>query len=175
MKRIAPIFFAVLALVFSTLACGLVDQITGGDTDLKTVSELWSDVPRIDGLEASEMEMPFYGKLLMRTMMNQFLGDGGKDTGDWIVFSSSKTADDIRNFYTNDVMAANGWESSENSTCFTGSDQGVEQVGVMCVFMKHEGSHEIGLLIMTGQDEKDATKSNILFIRVDRLMATPTP
>lgn len=171
-KHLKIIVF-VFALALSTIACGLIDQAIGGNTQLTTVSQLWSDVPRMDGLEPSQMEMPFYGKVLMRTFMNQVLGEG-KDTGDWIVFSTSKTPADIKNFYTPQLMTANGWDPSDNSTCLSGKDQGVDQVGIFCVFQKTESDKTTGLMIIAGQNSEDNSKLDVLFVRVQNL-GTPSP
>ena len=82
-----------------------VDLAGGGDGNFKTVTQLWSDVPRMDGMTVSEIEMPLFAKLLMQTMMNQVLG-GGTSSGDWIFFTIGKTPDDVKGFYTTARMTA---------------------------------------------------------------------
>src|SRR6185503_8064509 len=62
------LILAILALV--GLACNLgdrLDRFVDGDQKFERSTELWSDVPRIDGLSASEMEMPLAIKVIMRT------------------------------------------------------------------------------------------------------------
>ncbi len=54
--------------------------------------------------------MPLYVKVLMRTALNRIGGRDGKDTGDWIVLTTTKTRDDLKSFYTSERMAANGWD-----------------------------------------------------------------
>ncbi len=162
-------FFIVLGVM--SIACGALNILTGGN-NMKTVSELWSDVPRMDGLAPSQMEMPLYAKLLMRTMLNQIAGEG-KDSGDWIVFTTTKTPDDVKNFYTNARMTANGWEPSDKSTCLSGSEQGIAQVGVFCVFIKHQSGKDVGLMIIAAPDDQ-TKQTNVLFVRVETT-ATPTP
>ena len=58
--------FAVFLAVLVATACGVKNPLSGADGSMKTVSELWSDVPKMDGLSQSELEMPLSVKLLMR-------------------------------------------------------------------------------------------------------------
>lgn len=170
MKRtMTYLLMAVLAAV--TISCSAaLDKITGGETNLTTASDLWPDVPKMDGLAPSQMELPLYVKVLMRTALTQFTGEG-KSSGDWIVFSTSKTPDDIKSYYTNERMTANGWEASDTSTCLNGSDQGIAQVGVFCVFEKQQGNTQSGLMIVAAKDDQ-TKQTNLLFVRVQTL-ATP--
>src|SRR6476620_9577244 len=108
------------------LSCGLINRFTtGGVENMQRAEDLWPDVPRIDGLEHSDMELPLAGKLLVRWALNNMwrLNKEGEDrtpaTGDWVVFSTVKTPTDIESFYTNDRMTQFGqWETSKKSTCF---------------------------------------------------------
>jgi len=64
-----------------------------------------------------------------------------------------------------------GWEPSNNSTCLNGSNQGIPQVGVFCVFEKKTTNTQVGLMILGWQDDK-SKPTHILFVRVEEL-ATP--
>lgn len=189
MTKKSKISLALGILLLASLACGLTDTVTGavgntiGDTISNTIggetiftssAQLWADVPRMDGFETSELEVPLTAKLIMQTMMSQFLAEG-KGSADWIVFSTNNTVDAIQEFYSNALLGVNGWENSEESTCFSGSDQGIDQVGLFCVFAKQEGGNNIGLLIISAPDEGNAGKNNVFFIRVEAREATPTP
>ncbi|HEU4388107.1 MAG TPA: hypothetical protein VFV34_09940 [Blastocatellia bacterium] len=159
----------IAALVVMTLAligCSALNPLHGSEDKWKSASDLWSDVPRMDGLSQSQLEPPIFIKLLMRTALNQVAGGGGHDTGDWIVFDSSKTTDDVKNFYTNERMAASGWEKSDKSTCVSGSQYGAPQVGMVCLFAKHAGDKDVGLMIIPAKAEK-AGQINVWFIRVE--------
>ena len=174
MKNLSLILiFAILAFV--GLACNLgdrLDRFVGGDQKFERATELWSDVPRIDGLSASEMEMPLAIKVIMRTVLNNLwrLNEKNEDktpsTGDWIVLTSAKTPDDVKNFYTNDRMTSFGdWKPSKNSTCLDGKENGID--GVLCVYQKAASGKEIGLAIIAMKD--DSTKqTNLFFIRVEQ-------
>src|SRR5689334_7088118 len=159
----------LLALV---LGCRTISTLTGSDTNLKKVGDLWSDVPRMDGLVSSEADMPMFIKILMRTALNNLyrLNSNNEDktpaSGDWAVFSTSKTSDDVRNFYTNDRMTSFGqWDANKNSTCLDGKQQGF--AGVMCVFGKTVDKKFIGLMIIATPDEKKKD-TTLFFVRVEK-------
>ncbi len=80
-SRLRRTTFAI-ALVATLTACGVNNPLTRGNRSMRTVSELWSDVPKMDGLSPSELEMPLSVKVLMRTALNRIGGRDGKDTGD---------------------------------------------------------------------------------------------
>jgi hypothetical protein len=175
------VFIALLAL--ATLACGLlnnaVNQAVGGNNNYTAVSTLWSDVPPMDGLQPSQMDLPLPIKLVMRTIIGNMgrLNPQGQDqtTGniDWIVFTTDKTPDDVANFYTNARMVAGGWDDAgQDSTCVSGSNTGSSEVGVFCVFEKQK--ENIQLAIIAGQDSQ-TKKTNVFFLRLQSFpTAVPT-
>jgi hypothetical protein len=99
---------------------------------------------------------------------NQTTGDIG-----WIVFTSTKTADDVKNFYTSDRMMADVWQATNKSPCLSGRESGVAQVGDLCVFQKQQGSHQIQLAIIALQDDQ-TKQTNLFFLRLEAA-ATPSP
>jgi hypothetical protein len=165
------------ALLLASPSCRMVKTLTGADQNLKKVGDLWSDVPKMDGLTSSEEGMPIYVKLLMRTALNNLyrLNKKNEDrtpgTGDWAVFSSSKSPQEVQSFYTNDRMTTFGkWDASKNSTCLNGSEYHFS--GVACVFAKSENKRGIGLLIVAAQDEQKK-QTNVFFVRVETDETTP--
>ena len=164
-------FVLLAALLLASQSCRIVKTLTGEDLNLKKVGDLWSDVPKMDGLTSSEEGMPIYVKLLMRTALNNLyrLNKKNEDrtpgTGDWAVFSTTKSPQDVQGFYTNDRMTTFGkWDASKNSTCLNGSEYRFS--GVACVFAKNENKHGIGLLIVAAQDEQKK-QTNVFFVRVE--------
>lgn len=160
---------AIGLLLFVVLSCGLADRFTGGDKLTRTEG-LWSDVPQMDGMMRSDLELPFTIKLLMRTALNNLwrLNKEGEDktpaTGDWAAYQTDRTPADLRDFYTNERMSGFGnWDPSEKSTCIDGKDKGIE--GVICVFNKTVDTNDIGLAIIATPGEK--IKTNVFFIRVE--------
>lgn len=162
----------VVLILLAVMSCRLADKFVGGGLDLERRGELWSDVPKMDGLEASELEMPLAIKVLMRTVLNnlwRFNREGEDKTpvsGDWIVFTSAKTAADIQGFYSNDRMSSFGkWDSSMKPTCVEGKEKGID--GVFCVFHKIENGKEIMLAVIAMQDDK-ANRINLFFLRLEK-------
>ena len=55
-KALNLVLFGALLVV--ALSCNVINKFTGNDPNLKKTAELWSDVPRMEGLASSEAEMP---------------------------------------------------------------------------------------------------------------------
>jgi hypothetical protein len=131
-----------------------------------TVTQMWKDVPQMDGMTKSDEDMPIPMKIIIQPVMNRILG-AGQSSGDWIVFKTAKSPDDIQKFYTNDRMTKFGnWDPSNKSTCISGQSQGIPQVGLFCVFEKRQNDRQIGLAIITGEYEQNQPMS-VFFLRVD--------
>src|SRR5436190_21384059 len=106
-------------LLFVVLSCGLANKLTGADK-LTRVEELRGDVPPMDGMAPSELELPLGVKLLMRTVLNnlwRFNKDGEDKTpasGDWGAYQTDATPADVQSFYTNDRMSSFGnWDTEK--------------------------------------------------------------
>jgi hypothetical protein len=170
MSKIFPVILFG-TLILAGASCSTIKTLTGDNENLKKVGDLWSDVPRMDGMTSSETEMPVFVKLLMRTVLNN-LGrlnneneDQSRSTGDWSVFSTAKLPEDVKNFYTNERMTSFGnWEASKTSTCLSGAERGFS--GVACVFRKESSNQSIGLLIVAAQDEQKK-QTNVFFVRAE--------
>jgi uncharacterized protein YceK len=179
MKRLVLVVL-LAGLVLAASACSVVTSLTSGNSaNTKPVTELWSDVPKMDGLTPSQIDLPLPIKLVMRTVLGNMgrLNSAGQDqsTGniDWIVFTSAKTTDDLKNFYTPDKMAASGWQAGDQSTCFSGGNAAVAQVGALCVFQKQQGAVQTYLAIIAAQDNQ-TKQLNVFFLRLEAA-GTPTP
>jgi len=171
MNRI-PLSALIVLLLFVGLSCRLIDRLSGGGPDLSRSTELWSDVPRMDGLEPSEMEMPFAIKLMMRTVLNNLwrLNKENEDktpvSGDWIVFTTAKAPADVQGFYTNDRMTSFGsWEASGKSTCLDGKESGID--GALCAFEKIANGKEIMLAVIAVKDDS-SKQTNVFFLRLEQ-------
>ncbi len=170
MKNVAGAVLSV-TLLMTVMSCSLVDKFTGGGQEMIKVGELWSDVPRMEGLNPSETEMPIGIKLILRTIIGN-LGRMNKegeprDTGniDWTAFSGSKTPAEIQSFYSNDRMASAGnWKTGKDSSCVDGKDSGVD--GVLCIFQKEVDKRQVGLVILAIQDEKSKL-SSVYYLRLE--------
>ena len=160
------------SLFIAVMSCGLVDKFTTGGQQMTKVDELWSDVPPMDGLTHSDLELPLTIKILMRTALNNLwrLNKEGEDktpvNGDWIVFSSSGSPTDVQGFYTNSRMTSFGnWEASKEKTCLDGKDRGID--GVLCAFEKVVDKKDILLAIIAMKDDK-SNKTNVFYLRLEK-------
>jgi hypothetical protein len=168
---------ATAALALCAVACGtLVDRIAGGQ-DMKKVSELWADVPKMDGMTSSDLEMPVATKLILRTIignLGRFNKEGESQTTgdiDWMAFTTAKPSTDVRAFYTNEKMTeSGGWDASKESTCIDGKEKGAS--GVFCVFQKKVDGRPVGLIVVAAEDEA-ARQTNVFFVRIEAHQAAP--
>lgn len=170
MKNTATAVILSVLLLF-VMSCSLIDKFASGGQSMTKVGELWSDVPRMDGLDPSETEMPIGVKLILRTIIGN-LGRLNKEgeprtTGDidWTAFSGKKTPSDVRAFYSNDKMASFGnWKTGKDSSCVDGKDKGVD--GVLCVFQKEVDNRDVGLVIAAIQDDK-TKQTDVYYLRIE--------
>jgi hypothetical protein len=163
---------AFVILLFAIISCNLAGKLINTGQDMPRASELWSDVPRMDGLSPSDVEPPLAIKLIMRTVLNNLwrLNKEGEDktpvNGDWITFTHNGPPADIKNFHTSERMTSFGnWEASKESTCIDGKDKGID--GVLCVFQKIADKKQIGLAIVAGQDEK-TKQTTVFYLRLEQ-------
>jgi hypothetical protein len=166
--------FALLlcALALPTLACGVIDSVLGnvtGGTE-KRVSQLWSDVPRMDGLNQADFDPPLATKVMLQGALKAI--SEGAGSIDFVAFATSKTPADFQNFYTKQRMTAAGWNNKDATGCATSAGAGAD-VGIFCLFGKKEGNKETFLAIIGGQDDK--TKQFQVFFARMEITGTPTP
>jgi hypothetical protein len=170
--------------VLTSMACGTLDTVINkaagsGDSNMQTVTSLWTDVLQMDGLNASQMDMPPFVKLAVRLIIGNLgrLNLQGQDqttgTINWIVFTKDKTPDDVQNFYTNELMTSKGLDATQGSPCTSGSSQGAAPVGAVCLFSKTQDGKGIQLAILTAQDGT-TKKNSVFFLRLEE-NATPVP
>lgn len=178
----------LLVLLISLTSCSRIISKFIEDKNLTKVNDLWPDVPKMDTLASSEAELPVYIHVLMRTALNNLyrLNKQGEDKtpskGDWAVFTTPKSPDDVRNFYSNERMTSFGqWDASQKSTCLDGKQYSFS--GVACVFAKTVNNRGNGLLIVASQDEAKK-QTTVFFVRVETdetsnankpATGTPTP
>jgi hypothetical protein len=146
-----------LALIIGVaISCRLSERLGGGDKTVGTVSELWPDVPPFQGATKAEIEIPLGMRLLIRGMTQ------GKVN--FISFRTDKSAQEVKDFYSNDRMKAAGWAANDKGC--TGDMEDKKNHGAICVFSRRDGGKEEGLAILIAQDEK-LPDTNIFYARID--------
>src|SRR5262245_32112548 len=167
-------FLLIGGLIFAGLtwwgyhkAKNYVEKELGANSGSK-VAQLWSDVPRMDGMdESQQIEMPVGLKIIANKMLDGMMRgvNDGKDAGhwDWAAFSvKGKTPSDVQTFYTAERMTEHGWKPEggcTNMPAGTGSDQ-----ASFCAFTKQEGQKGTGLIMISAEDKENQAVS-IFFIR----------
>jgi hypothetical protein len=160
--------FALSAmLLVAALGCGVLDtvvnQAVSGGKPAGTVADLWTDVPKMDGMTKVNMDLPIAAQLAIKAMT--------QGNFDFIAYTTNKTSDDVVNFYTADRMKSSGWDSQDTGGC--SASAGTSGVaGGVCVFQQTGGSKNNALMIVIAQDDK-TKQTQLFFIRVTDV-ATPT-
>ena len=152
----APAALLALALIFGVaISCRLSERLAG-DKNAGTVSQLWPDVPPLEGATKADLEIPLGVRLMIRTMAQ------GKVN--FISFRTSKTAQEVKDFYSNDRMKAAGWLANDKGC--TGDTEDTKNHGAMCLFSRKDQGKEEALAIIVAQDEK-LPETNIFYARID--------
>lgn len=153
--RVSASLLALFLVLGVAISCKLAERLSG-DKNAGTVSELWPDVPPFQGATKAEIEIPLGMRLLIRGMTQ------GKVN--FISFRTDKTAQEVKDFYSNDRMKAAGWAANDKGC--TGDMEDKKNHGAMCMFTRRDGGKEEGLAIIIAQDEK-LPETNIFYARID--------
>lgn len=152
----APAALLALALIFGVaISCKLSERLAG-DKNAGTVSQLWPDVPPLEGATKADLEIPLGVRLMIRTVAQ------GKVN--FISFRTSKTAPEVKDFYSKDRMKAAGWLANDKG-CM-GDTEDTKNHGAMCLFSRKDQGKEEALAIIVAQDEK-LPETNIFYARID--------
>ena len=154
-------------LLMAALGCGVLDtvvnQAVSGGKPAGTVADLWTDVPKMDGMNKVNMDLPVAAQLAIKAMT--------QGNFDFIAYTTSKTSQDVVNYYTTDRMKSAGWDSQDTGGCTASSDTS-SGAGGICVFSQTGGSKNNALMIVIAQDAS-TKQTQLFFIRVTDT-ATPT-
>jgi hypothetical protein len=137
------------------ISCKLSERLAG-DKNAGTVSQLWPDVPPLEGATKADLEIPLGVRLMIRTMAQ------GKVN--FISFRTNMTAQEVKDFYSNDRMKAAGWLANDKG-CM-GDTEDTKNHGAMCLFSRKDQGKEEALAIIVAQDEK-LPETNIFYARID--------
>ena len=154
---------ALFLLLSIAVSCRMVESLTGGEK-AGTVSNLWSDVPPFAGATKANLQIPLGARLALRVAMQ------GKIN--FIAFTTTKSAQDVKDFYTADRMKSSGWNANEKGCIGDTEDQ--KSQGVVCLFQRQDGDKKEGLAIITTEDQK-TKQTDIFYARIDMTEPTPSP
>ena len=153
--RTSASLLALVLLLGVGLSCKLSERLMG-DKNAGTVSALWPDVPPLAGATKTDMEIPLGARLLIRTMFQGKLN--------FISFRTDKTAQEVKDFYSEERMKVSGWTADKNGC--TGDTEDSKNHGAVCFYQKKEGGKDEGLAIIIAQDEK-LPDTNVFYARID--------
>ena len=153
--RTSASLLALVLLLGVGLSCKLSERLMG-DKHAGTVSALWPDVPPFAGPTKTDVEIPLGARLLIRTMFQGKLN--------FISFRTDKTAQEVKDFYSEARMKAAGWNADKKGC--NGDTEDSKNHGAVCLYEKKEGGKDEGLAIIVAQDEK-LPDTNIFYARID--------
>jgi len=155
--------FVLCLLLGVVVSCRMVETLTGGEKS-GTVSNLWPDVPPFDGATKTDLQIPLGARLALRVAMQ------GKIN--FISFTTTRTAQDVKDFYNADRMKAAGWTPNEKGCIGDTEDQ--KNQGAVCLFQRKDGEKKDGLAIITAEDTK-TKQTDIFYARIDLTEPSPSP
>ncbi|MCS6874970.1 MAG: hypothetical protein RML33_00450 [Acidobacteriota bacterium] len=177
MKISTMIALLLFFLVF--LGCGYilekVEKTIVGDMPMKKASQLWKDVPQIEGAKPIQMEdPPLPVKIAIGLMLKQsgHLEEGEKI--EWIAFETERSAQEIKQIYSAEKMRNFGnWLSDlkDMEPCQfiqnTAQQQGDSQA-LGCSFEKEDNGIKSYLIVFSTKPETE--KNNLVFyLRAEKL------
>jgi hypothetical protein len=160
------------SMMLFTLGCGMINSLLGLNQSSGTVSELWPDVPPLEGATKADLEVPLAFQLMIRALTRSGV--------DYIAFTTPKTPDEVKAFYTAELMQANGWQavdmegSQTNQQSCVGDQSGQGNAGALCLFSKKEGDKDTLLAIIVAQDEQSKL-TNVFYARIAASELNITP
>jgi hypothetical protein len=170
------IFISILATV--GVACNLssIANKVGGSAN--SVSNLWSDVPEMDGLTKSTQNLPLEAKVIMQGYFAA--ASKGQGNLDFIAFTTSHSPSDVTDYYTLDRMGQSGWQTNDQIGCtvFAGGTEtpGSNSSGAVCIFAKDEGNNKGAMLaILATPDQSNSGQTDVYFARIEISNLTPQP
>ena len=154
-------------LVMAALGCGVLDtvvnQAVSGGKPAGTVADLWTDVPKMDGMNKVDMQLPIAAQLAIKAI--------AQGNFDFIAFTTNHTPQDVVNYYTADRMKSAGWDSTDTGGCTASADSS-SGAGGICVFSQTSGGKNNALMIVIAQDA-NSKQTQLFFVRVADI-STPT-
>ncbi len=154
---------AIFLLLGVVVSCRMIESLAGGEK-AGTVSDLWPDVPRFEGAKKADLQIPLGPRLILRAVMQ------GKIN--FIAYTTEKSAQDVKDFYTNERMTSAGWTPHEKGCVGDTEDQ--KNQGAACFYERKNGSKQEVLAIIVAEDDK-TKQTNIFYARIDTTPTSPSP
>ena len=169
------ILVLLAAAMLFTMACGMINGVSGlvSGQNAGTVTDLWPDVPKMEGLTKANLDLPLPAKLAIQAFIkSSSKGDGSLD---FISYTTKGTTQDVFDFYNLERMTGAGWNMKDQTGC--AGDQTTSSGGGFCFFGKDNSDNTGAILsIFTSEDTK-TKETTVFFVRVDvkNIKATAQP
>lgn len=151
----------ICLLIFMCLSCRMFETLSGNES-AGTVDKLWTDVPAFEGAAKVDMAIPLGARLIIRAAM------AGRIS--FIVFTTNRDAQAVKDFYSKEQMKAVGWTAGEEGCVSDTEEKDIR--GAVCFFNRKDSGTEEGLAIVVAQDEKTG-ETNIFYARIDLTQNAP--
>ena len=152
---------ALALLLTVALSCNLAEKLQSGEDDSATVANLWPDVPPFPEATKSNKKLPLRNRFIYNSVL--------KGKASFITFSTDKSPQEVKDFYSGKRMSAAGWIYDDES-CFTGpkgmpKDMPKDTLtpDSFC-FLTRGGPKNEALMIMVQPESSGAT---IFYMRMD--------
>jgi hypothetical protein len=162
MQKLQSLLVLTVMILF-VMSCRMAESLTGS-SKAGTVTNLWADVPPLEGAQKADLEIPLGPRLALRAMMQ------GKVN--FIAFTVDKSAEQVKQFYSNERMKAAGWTPSDKG-CI-GDTENEKSQGAICLYGRKDGGKDEGLAIIVAENEK-TRKTEIFYARIDLTRPSPSP
>jgi hypothetical protein len=171
-NRRGMVLIGFLLLVLSTMACSLSGLIpgTGGGS---SVSDLWPDVPRMDGMTLLKEDLPLEVRVMVQAVFTAASDNQGNLN--FVAYTTAKTPAEVVDFYTTERMKSAGWQNSDQVGCLADTS-GTTGAGGICLFGKETGDNSGTLLAIVPSVDSKTQKTSVFFARIDfKDIKTATP
>ncbi len=162
-----------IALAFALLVtsgCGLFGESGGTQA-----GAMWADVPVMEGMTKENLDLPLPVRLVVQALVRASGASEGVriDNFEVVAFTSAKTPDDLKAFYTNERMRAAGWDIADQPGCSSVSDTSSAGAATFCLFGKQNPTNKSFLVLAATRNEGETTMT-VFFLRFEGdLTATP--
>ncbi len=165
LKRLT-LSLALSALLLGTLTgCGLIENVLGGGG--RQTSTMWADVPMpSDMTQLNKSQLPLPIRLIFQALLQSSPQTGNVQLENFevIVYETPKTTSEITQFYTNERMAAAGWNMPDMG-CADSAALGADAGFAGCMFGKQNGNTKTFLGIMANTDPA-RNVTEVYYIRI---------
>jgi len=154
-------------LLVAAMGCDVLNSVVNsavsGGKPAGTVADLWSDVPRMDGMTKVNLDLPVAAQLAIKAIT--------QGNFDFIAYTTNKSPQEVVNFYTPERMKSAGWSSENSGGCNTATGT-TGSAGGICIFERTTSGRNNALMIVIAQDDQ-SKQTQLFFVRVTDT-GTPT-